>query len=159
MKPITVHPGSALTGAGVLALVLLGTGIAAPHGTQRMFIENAADVGTPAAENIVNFDTLSLSTNPVGALDIPPSASIPIYTVPVTHRLVITDWKEQGNNIVLYQDLAGVLTGKLNETSMHHPQTVVQLVFEPGSQVVLTNINTQNNEGIFLTFSGYLEEL
>ena len=32
MKPITVHPMSALAGAGVLALVLLGTGIAAPQG-------------------------------------------------------------------------------------------------------------------------------
>ena len=50
MKPITVHPGSALAGAGVLALVLLGTGIAAPQGiaqaatTQRMFIENVQDI-------------------------------------------------------------------------------------------------------------------
>lgn len=40
MKPIQIHPFSALAGAGVLTLVLLGTGVAPPHGTQRVFIEN-----------------------------------------------------------------------------------------------------------------------
>ena len=53
MKPLTIHPGSALAGAGVLALVLLGTGVAAPQGvvqahqiTQRMFIENVQDMNS-----------------------------------------------------------------------------------------------------------------
>ena len=53
MKPLVLYPMSALAGAGVLALVLLGTGIAAPqvstqalHTTQRMFIENVQDINS-----------------------------------------------------------------------------------------------------------------
>ena len=43
MKPITLHPGSALAGAGVLALVLLATGAGFGSGPLRVFVQN--DVG------------------------------------------------------------------------------------------------------------------
>ena len=52
MKPLTLHPGSALAGAGVLALVLLGTGIAASQDAPQRAMPNYGNLvvirqGTP----------------------------------------------------------------------------------------------------------------
>ena len=80
MKTLTVHPGSALAGASVLGLLLLGTGVAAPQGgTQRMFIENVHDINS--------------YPNPRNALRI--NEGTP-YTVPAEKLLVLTGSAQTG---------------------------------------------------------------
>ena len=134
MRSVTIHPGSALTGAATLALVLLAAG-AAPQRTTLLSSSPSSPEKPPTKVEIVNIPQAFDAARAVRILNGSP------FTVPAGTRFVATGLgrtSSQGGEVGISIDGVTVWFGSLTSNAQTTHDVPSGVVAGPGALVSAT---------------------